>query len=104
MFFIYKNSSCCCRCYSTVGRIGGKQEVSLGDGCDLLGVVSHEIGHILGFWHEHSRPDRDKYIHINYLNIMINMETNFNKLPTSYVDDYGVAYDLGSALHYSAKV
>ena len=37
------------RCYSTgVGRLGGKQKISLGFGGITHGIAVHEIGHALG--------------------------------------------------------
>lgn len=56
-------------CSSSVGRVGGPQHVTLGDGCIYTGIVMHELMHSVGFWHEQSRWDRDDFITVNYQNI-----------------------------------
>jgi len=45
-----------------VGRIGGKQELSIGNGCEYSDTIKHELMHALGFFHEQSRTDRDDHV------------------------------------------
>ena len=47
-----------------VGMAGGQQLVSLSNQCKIGNVV-HEIGHVLGLYHEQTRSDRDTYVNIN---------------------------------------
>ena len=59
------------RCCSYVGKRGnGAQAISIGKNCDKFGIVVHELGHVIGFWHEHTRPDRGDHVQIIYKNIM----------------------------------
>ncbi|XP_031553981.1 low choriolytic enzyme-like [Actinia tenebrosa] len=87
-------------CSSHVGPIGGKQYISLARGCWMPSIVSHEIGHCLGFFHEQSRPDRDNYVTIIWNNIPQAMRFNFNKLSSSQIDSLGTPYDYASVMHY----
>lgn len=53
-------------CRSDVGFLGGKQDSKLEAGClNKTGATQHELMHILGFYHEISRLDRDDYVYIN---------------------------------------
>lgn len=62
------------RCSSRVGRIGGRQEISVGTSNGSVtcghGEIVHQIGHAVGFFHEHTRPDRDEYVTVHWNNIM----------------------------------
>jgi len=88
-------------CSSNVGRQGrGAQKLTLGTGCYSVGTIQHEFLHALGFWHEQSRSDRDKYVTILFDNISEKNKFNFNVLRT---DNQGMGYDYGSVMHYGAK-
>ncbi|XP_040602181.1 astacin-like metalloendopeptidase [Mesocricetus auratus] len=86
-------------CFSGVGRSGGMQVVSLALTClqKGRGIVLHELMHVLGFWHEHSRADRDRYIRINWNEILPGFEINFIKSRSS---NMLVPYDYSSVMHY----
>lgn len=47
----------------------GKQQISIGSGCEYKGIAIHEMLHALGFYHEQTRLDRDKHVIIKYDNI-----------------------------------
>lgn len=51
--------------------LGGKQQLSLdNNGCIYIGTAIHEMMHAVGFYHEHTRNDRDDYVTINFGNVM----------------------------------
>ena len=84
-------------CASWVGRRGGRQEVWVSDNC-AAGSVMHEIGHVLGLEHEHTRPDRDQYITIHWDNITPDKQHNFDTAPVG--SRLPGAYDYASIMHY----
>jgi tolkin protein len=91
-----------CGCCSFVGKRGnGPQAISIGKNCDKFGIVVHELGHVVGFWHEHTRPDRENHVVIEKNNIMSGQEYNFNKLTEEEVNSLGQPYDYDSIMHYA---
>ena len=79
----------------------GSQAVQIGMTCTPLdGVAMHEIGHSIGFWHEHTRPDRDSYVEILKENILDNHLSDFEIRLASEIDSLGIPYDLDSIMHY----
>ncbi|XP_011867256.1 PREDICTED: zinc metalloproteinase nas-4-like isoform X1 [Vollenhovia emeryi] len=91
-------------CWSSVGRIGGRQDINLQvPGClTQKGTVIHELMHAVGFLHEHSRYERDDYVDILWDNISHGHAHNFNKAPPEITHAFGVGYDYGSVMHYSS--
>ena len=86
-----------------IGRQGGIQNLTLVNSSTDL-VIDHEIFHTLGHEHEHTRPDRDLYITINWENVPINP---FLRKQFEINDRGGVAcgnYDLESGMHYGSEV
>lgn len=69
-------------------------------GCEVLGIVIHELGHAIGMAHEQARPDRDKYVSIVWDNIPQAMRVNFVVNQGGYM---GEPYDYMSVMHYGSK-
>lgn len=92
-------------CWSSVGRIGGKQVVNLQTpGCvTRIGTAIHELLHAIGFLHEQNREERDKFVAIRTNNIKPGYEVNFDKARNGETSGFGVPYDYGSVMHYSAN-
>ncbi|XP_073460242.1 astacin-like metalloendopeptidase [Aquarana catesbeiana] len=85
-------------CWSYIGKMGGAQDVSLmKEGCMVRGVVQHEIQHALGFFHEQSRSDRDKFVDVRWQNINKGDWPEFNLVDTKNLD---LPYDYSSVMHY----
>ncbi|XP_065061444.1 zinc metalloproteinase nas-13-like [Rhopilema esculentum] len=92
-------------CWSYVGRLpeyyvdqGWEQTLSIGDGCEYKGTAIHEIMHAIGFFHEHSRNDRDQFVKVNFENMDSSMQSQFSKDANQI--SLGVAYDYNSVMHY----
>ncbi|CAG7834368.1 unnamed protein product [Allacma fusca] len=68
--------------YKAVMEIIGRK-VCLTDG---PGKAVHETIHALGFYHEHTREDRDRFVKINIDNVILNKRKNFAILPSNDFD------------------
>ena len=91
-------------CSSYVGKVGGAQLLSVGSNCSV-GNVIHEIAHALGFWHEQSRADRDKFVKIHYENIKPGYEHNFKTYTQMRMDgqELSAELDFGSIMMYPSS-
>lgn len=88
--------------YSNIGRIGGAQNVNIDRLDGWMGVIMHELGHVLGLFHEHTRADRDNYVNINFNNINLLKWSNFNKY-TDNSSGFDIGpFDFNSIMMYSS--
>ncbi len=84
-------------CESSVGRVGGTQQVTGSIAC-AVGTLLHEMGHVVGLYHEQSRPDRTTYVNVLYANVIKASRSNFDQL---YDNAQAVgSYNYASVMHY----
>ncbi|KAF8371200.1 hypothetical protein PRIPAC_77629 [Pristionchus pacificus] len=100
MAFVFLRRSGAAGCSSFIGRTGGNQTVNLAVGCYTKGIVVHELMHAIGFFHEQSRPDRDRFVRIAFENIRPETRHNFAMHNMRIIDAQGMPYDYGSLMHY----
>jgi len=91
-------------CVSPLGRQGGLQPIRLNAKCGW-NEVAHEILHSLGFIHEQSRADRDKYVDILWGNIDSDFKDQFQILPYDFLGPArDMPFDYQSIMLYGDNV
>lgn len=63
-------------------------------------MPAHELGHVLGFQHEHQRWDRDAHVTIHYENIKPGRAHDYDWIPQTNWLVTSTAYDYRSIMHY----
>ena len=63
-------------------------------------MPAHELGHALGFFHEHQRWDRDRFLTVNYGNIKEGRAHDYDWIPKTNWITSATAYDYRSIMHY----
>lgn len=80
-------------CWSYVGRMGGRQELSLArGGCTGKGTVIHETVHAIGFMHMQNAFDRDNYIRVAWENMNPRDYSAFDKVDPKEFSHFGTTY------------
>ncbi|XP_034488494.1 zinc metalloproteinase nas-9 [Drosophila innubila] len=88
--------------YNPIPLFGGaSHDVQLTESClSKVGIIQHETLHVLGLYHEQSRPDRDDYVVVDYDNIPRKYWSQFMAMSESTTTTYNVPYDFESVMHY----
>ena len=86
---------------SFIGMVVGQQVVNIFN-WNFTFIMAHELGHALGYWHEHQRADQNQYLQIHSGNAdpagcnAACFATNFNP---DAPNNYG-PFDFDSVMHY----
>nr|XP_012548109.1 uncharacterized protein LOC101746911 [Bombyx mori] len=82
----------------------GVQMIVLGYDCMSSGDIAHEIMHVLGFSHEHTRRDRDNHITVLWDNIKPGYKKYFDISERKFQSTVeSLPYDHASVLHYPSR-
>lgn len=63
-------------------------------------MPAHELGHVLGFFHEHARWDRDRFITVHYENIKPGRAHDYDWVARTNWINTSLPYDYHSIMHY----
>jgi hypothetical protein len=63
-------------------------------------MPAHELGHALGFFHEHQRWDRDQFVTIHYEDIKPGRASDYDWIPKTNWMVSSLPYDYRSIMHY----
>jgi hypothetical protein len=61
-------------------------------------TILHEMGHVIGLWHEQSRPDRNDFVSVDYGNVIKGSWGNFEQLSDNVQEL--TPYDFASIMEY----
>ena len=64
----------------------------------------HELGNAIGLHHEQNRRDRDDHILVRSEHMKPDYSFASDKTSANDINNYGVAYDYASILHYGQDV
>ena len=85
-----------------MGRHTFKKDQPLSLGCGYNPkLIIHEFIHAIGFGHEMNRPDRNKYVKIEWKNIIGGKNNTEFRLRNGW-ETYNTPYDWKSVMHYPA--
>ncbi|EPB79334.1 hypothetical protein ANCCEY_01627 [Ancylostoma ceylanicum] len=87
--------------YCNTAGTGRKHIIYLGQSCETVSGIVHEIGHALGLPHAQNRRDRDSYISIDYDNLR-EYRQQFAMMSEAESVNYSVPYDLGGIMQHAA--
>ncbi|CAD6234719.1 GSCOCG00002066001-RA-CDS [Cotesia congregata] len=65
-YLLFTKSELCKCCFADHGPKILYQTINLVDQCYHRNTLLHELGHALGFLHEHNHPERDQHISVNF--------------------------------------
>jgi len=63
-------------------------------------MPAHELGHVLGFFHEHQRWDRDQFLTVHYENIKPGRAQDYDWIAQTNWLVTSLPYDYKSIMHY----
>ncbi|XP_050087684.1 zinc metalloproteinase nas-4-like [Anopheles aquasalis] len=91
-------------CWADTGQQTGTTYLNLPSYCtQSIGTILHELLHALGFLHQHTRPDRDRYVCVRYENVLPQPSALYNYeivWPWTHLA-FPLPYDFESIMHYT---